>query len=978
MAAQTEKGIPLSSLCPKFLHTNSTSHTWPFSAIAELIDNAYDPDVNAQQLWIDKTLIRDKECLIFMDNGNGMNWDKMHKMLSFGFSDKQTINGHVPVGLYGNGFKSGSMRLGRDAIVFTKNGTTMCVGLLSQTYLENIKAEHIVVPIITYCQKSRRINDQGKASLNAILKHSLFRTDFELTEELMAIMGPCGTRVIIWNLRKMSNGKTEFDFDTDKYDIRIPADILENTSEKYKKQERMEQSVPESDYSLRAYCSILYLKPRMQIILRGQKVKTQLISKSLAYIERDIYRPSFLNNRNIRITFGYNTKSKEQYGIMMYHRNRLIKAYERVGCQLKANNMGVGVIGVIECNFLKPTHNKQDFDYTDEYRKTIQNLGSKLMDYWKEIRFKRNANDPNTVPVEDTQKRPDQNWVQCDDCLKWRKLPDGIDKLPDKWYCRMNPDPQFRSCEVPEEPEDDDNDHPTYEKTYKQHERIAKMKEERTRRQMEDARKKAEMDRYVNEQNHILQLKHNELKRQLRENNIQVTMSAIPNPDVPSGSGNNMNNMPKITDVRSLSAAGPRIKRTMPVASGSSESKKAKINGIHNSVAAAGTSENDTDIMIVEAKSTPKPAASFDLARVKVECRDSMENTGLRMECSEDAGLETPNETITAPPPSSPSTSATPPLELQVSTTTQTEVKAPLKREESLPEEPVETNGLPMQQEETAVAMEELKQVLEEAKSQKKDLQKALEEAQRQQDELMTLMQTTAQERDSYQEEVHRLTCLVVDLEKEVQQLTGKYVKKEVCHKATETDQQDARECLTSEPFLDKYSAEPSETQKLYEQSQKEVEKLRKRCEALEAEQAKCSTNQSDVDDLALQLDSLLRNLDKSNEERDKCKIKLETLEAEKVQMASECEKLKRAIDKLTSETERRTENGTCSSTVAEEEAKTSQEDTWRLRNLRLSIGKLLVTFVPALDLEQVNYESDVIDEILEQVLDQVTLTSNT
>lgn len=30
--------------------------------------------------------------------------------------------------------------------------------------------------------------------------------------------------------------------------------------------------------------------------------------------------------------------------------------------------MGVGVVGIIECNFLKPTHNKQDFDYTNEYR----------------------------------------------------------------------------------------------------------------------------------------------------------------------------------------------------------------------------------------------------------------------------------------------------------------------------------------------------------------------------------------------------------------------------------------------------------------------------------------------------------------------------------------------------------------------------------------------------------------------------------
>lgn len=84
---------------------------------------------------------------------------------------------------------------------------------------------------------------------------------------------------------------------------------------------------------------------------------------------------------------------------MLYHRNRLIKAYEKVGCQLKVGEQdlncvsshvrvalvskpqflshffqssgqraGVGVIGVIECNFLKPAHNKQDFEYTKEYR----------------------------------------------------------------------------------------------------------------------------------------------------------------------------------------------------------------------------------------------------------------------------------------------------------------------------------------------------------------------------------------------------------------------------------------------------------------------------------------------------------------------------------------------------------------------------------------------------------------------------------
>ncbi|KAK2550284.1 MORC family CW-type zinc finger protein 3 [Acropora cervicornis] len=147
-----DAGVRLSTLSPKYLHTNSTSHTWPFSAIAELIDNAYDPDVNASQLWIDvKKYPKHNYCLVFTDYGAGMGPEKLHKMLSFGFCDKVAKKGqHMPVGHYGNGFKSGSMRLGRDAIVFTKNANSKSVGFLSQTYLDAIKAETILVPMVTW------------------------------------------------------------------------------------------------------------------------------------------------------------------------------------------------------------------------------------------------------------------------------------------------------------------------------------------------------------------------------------------------------------------------------------------------------------------------------------------------------------------------------------------------------------------------------------------------------------------------------------------------------------------------------------------------------------------------------------------------------------------------------------------------------------------------------------------------------------
>ena len=84
-------------------------------------------------------------------------------VLSFGYSNKKTIRGHAPVGLYGNGFKSGSMRLGKDVIVFSKTKNAMSVGLLSQTYLKDIKAQQILVPIITCKQngEEKYILSQG-------------------------------------------------------------------------------------------------------------------------------------------------------------------------------------------------------------------------------------------------------------------------------------------------------------------------------------------------------------------------------------------------------------------------------------------------------------------------------------------------------------------------------------------------------------------------------------------------------------------------------------------------------------------------------------------------------------------------------------------------------------------------------------------------------------------------------------------------
>ncbi|XP_043982856.1 MORC family CW-type zinc finger protein 3 isoform X2 [Gambusia affinis] len=491
MARLSEQGIRLSSMSPSFLNSNSTSHTWPFSAVAELIDNASDPGVCAKQIWIDVVKIDDQLCLTFTDNGSGMTPNKLHKMLSFGFTEKGSGKAsQQAIGLYGNGFKSGSMRLGRDALIFTKNGGCQTVGLLSQTYLQNIKAQAVIVPIVPFNQQTRSlvVTEDSEASLAAILQHSIIKSQEEILTHFDSIPSKKGTKILIWNIRRAKDGKTEIEFDTDSTDFRLPEIDFEDLKQGLRNNGslRPEQNIPEMYYSLRAYLSILYLKPRTQVILRGKKVLAKLVSKSLTHIEHDVYKPQF-SKEKVKVTFGVNPKKKEHYGIMMYHRNRLIKAYEKVGCQLKASGqrVGIGVIGIIECNFLKPAHNKQDFEYTKEYRLTLGALGLKLNDYWREVTEKRaREREFQALDKEGSEEEADVGpvWLQCEECLKWRSVPPYHYKvMPENWTCSQNPNPRYRSCSSPEEAEESGEQlTPSYQKSHKKLEHSKSRKREKS------------------------------------------------------------------------------------------------------------------------------------------------------------------------------------------------------------------------------------------------------------------------------------------------------------------------------------------------------------------------------------------------------------------------------------------------------------------------------------------------------------------
>ncbi|KAM0883788.1 hypothetical protein ACQ4PT_031413 [Festuca glaucescens] len=261
---------------PKFLHTNATSHKWAFGgagvvrvlhvddeiygvkfrelAIAELLDNAVDEISNgATYVKVDK-IVNSKDnspMLVFQDDGGGMDPEGVRKCMSLGFSTKKS---KTTIGQYGNGFKTSTMRLGADAVVFTRairgSNVTLSVGLLSYTFLRKTVKDDIVVPMVISIFKTKMATSY------------LWRMVHRFED-----IDSHGTKVVIYNLWMNDDGLLELDFDDDD----------------------------------EAYTSILYLKKyeNFQIILRGKPVEHISVANDLKFKKVVTYKPQVTHDSQV-------------------------------------------------------------------------------------------------------------------------------------------------------------------------------------------------------------------------------------------------------------------------------------------------------------------------------------------------------------------------------------------------------------------------------------------------------------------------------------------------------------------------------------------------------------------------------------------------------------------------------------------------------------------------------------------------------
>ncbi|KAI3472585.1 hypothetical protein Pfo_031167 [Paulownia fortunei] len=390
---------------PKFLHSNATSHKWVLGAFAELLDNSLDEVCNGAT-YVNIDMVKSKKdgtkMLLIEDNGGGMDPDKMRHCMSLGYSAKSKLVDTI--GQYGNGFKTSTMRLGADVIVFSrccgKDGrrSTQSIGLLSYTFLRSTGKEDIVVPMLDYERRGQGWNRMVRSSVmdwnrnvETIVQWSPFSSEADLLLQFNQMQDQ-GTRIIIYNLWEDDQGLLELDFDTDPHDIQIRGVNRDEKSIDMAKKYPNSKHFLTYRHSLRSYAAILYLRipPIFRIILRGEDVEHHNIVNDMMMSQEITYRPQpgvdgipKDSNMVATVTVGFVKDAKahiDVQGFNVYHKNRLIKPFWRVWHPPGSD--GRGVIGVLEANFVEPAHDKQGFERTTVLARLETRLIQMQKTYW--------------------------------------------------------------------------------------------------------------------------------------------------------------------------------------------------------------------------------------------------------------------------------------------------------------------------------------------------------------------------------------------------------------------------------------------------------------------------------------------------------------------------------------------------------------------------------------------------------------------
>ena len=85
-------------------------------------------------------------------------------------------------------------------------------------------------------------------------------------------------------------------------------------------------------------------------------------------------------------------------------------------------------------------------------------------------------------------------WVQCDRCDKWRRVRMSEEELPEQWYCELNDDPAYASCDVAEEQMGEEEGEGEGEDSESEEENLGPTAADEFERMQKEARRRARIE----------------------------------------------------------------------------------------------------------------------------------------------------------------------------------------------------------------------------------------------------------------------------------------------------------------------------------------------------------------------------------------------------------------------------------------------------------------------------------------------------
>ena len=181
--------------------------------------------------------------------------DDVFNIIVFGKSAKRHALDSNQIGQYGNGLKSGAMRIANDFILFTKKDNIGTCLFLSRSFHQEEHISQVICPMPCFDLRTKQpIENTEQHQLNGtrtytfdkakhelemhlIMKYSPFKTMDDLFKQFSLITTASGTLIVLYNMKLSDTGEPELDIKTDPNDILIDSrnrqNIFDDDDDKY-------------------------------------------------------------------------------------------------------------------------------------------------------------------------------------------------------------------------------------------------------------------------------------------------------------------------------------------------------------------------------------------------------------------------------------------------------------------------------------------------------------------------------------------------------------------------------------------------------------------------------------------------------------------------------------------------------------------------------------------------------------------------